>query len=245
MKLARAICSGVRSGSPRFASMNDSTASRISARDRSVLGSLADDGAAYRLRIRSTTLSTISGCVGSLDRAVLERDGKIGQELRCGLRQACLARDGHRGEVVDLGRMAAQQGSRHAHDDRLEWMVCALDRRMGRLLADHVSRARNAASALLGRVELAVEDDREVDALGVAGGDGARRPDHRVRGGRNPVDVERPELVRPHPGPERSALLAPDLQRDVRRARRLHPEVQPLAGRNHCRVDQNGHAKRD
>src|SRR5581483_156072 len=109
------------------------------------------------------------------------------------------------------------------------------------LVADDVAAAGDAGAALLRGVHLSAPDHLEVEALRVTARDRAGGADHRVRGGDDSEDADRPELIAPHPRPETVGLRAADLHRVIRVARRLRPEVQTLRWRNDSRVDQQRH----
>jgi hypothetical protein len=83
------------------------------------------------------------------------------------------------------------------------------------LVADHVPDAGHPCPPFLRRVDPAAQDDREVQALRVAGRDRPRGPHHRVRCRGDPEEAERPELVPPHPRAELVPGRAPDLDREV------------------------------
>src|SRR5262249_8019600 len=71
-----------------------------------------------------------------------------------------------------------------------------------------------------------------------------RRADHRVRRGGDREEAKRAELVRPHAREEALSRHAVDLQRVVRVPRLLPPEIHPLVGSHHRRVDHERHTVR-
>ena len=66
-------------------------------------------------------------------------------------------------------------------DEQVERRVGAEDRRLGGVVAGDVARVERRRPVLLGPVQPAPQQQRQVQALGVAGGDVLGRPPHRVR----------------------------------------------------------------
>ena len=109
--------------------------------------------------------------VAAGDAAVGEAVGGLAEEPGRQPGKPRVAGDRDRGQARDLAGVLAQRRLRHPQDEQVERRVGAEDRRLGGVVAGDVARIQRGGPVLLGAVQPAPEQQRDVQAFRIAGGD--------------------------------------------------------------------------
>ena len=146
------------------------------------------------------------------DGAVQQPVGDRAQERRDEGGEPGAGRDGGRRAGADDVDVRAQQDLRHREDEHLERVRRRHAVGPRGVHADEVAGTQHGVAVRLVQLLRPGEQERQLELLGVVGGDGAPGALHPVPVGGDPPDADRAELVLPRPAAEGPVLRRADVE---------------------------------